>query len=205
MSCRIGIIDLGIGNVNSVRKAMSLMNTHSVITSDADQIKHVDKLILPGIGHFQKAMQALGNLALSDILNELVLQRKKPILGICLGMQIMATESEEGNTRGLGWLDARVVKFKNQTGRLKIPHMGWNSISRKNGSLILKDLSEQEEVYFTHSYHWETEKKDHVTGETEYGDWFASAIEKENIFGVQFHPEKSHDPGLKLLQNFVSL
>ncbi len=205
MAPKIAIINLGIGNVNSVRKAMSMINTESIITSSSYEIKSIDKLILPGIGHFQKAMEALKKYQLWETLNELVLIKKKPILGICLGMHVMSGSSEEGNIKGMGWLDAEVVKFQNKLGHLKIPHMGWNMITKKKESLLMKSIPDHSEFYFAHSYHWKTENAEHVISETKYGNWFPSAIEKENIFGVQFHPEKSHDAGIQLLQNFSDL
>jgi imidazole glycerol-phosphate synthase subunit HisH len=205
MSALIIIIDCGEGNVNSVQKMMSMINTRSLVTSSPADIAIADKIILPGIGHFQTAMDALAKHQLLEPLNEAVLIKKKPILGICLGMQLMANSSEESNSTGLGWIEGQVVRFNQLPARLKIPHMGWNTIDLKRQSLLMHNVPDGSEFYFAHSYHWKMQNPEEVLSETNYGDRFPSAIEKENIFGVQFHPEKSHDCGEQLLRNFAAL
>ena len=206
MGGRLVIIDLGIGNLNSVKKVMMRINQEVLITSWPEDIKKADKIILPGVGHFKNAMETLEQHQLVEPLNEAVLIKKKPILGICLGMQLMAKTSSEGNTRGLGWMNGEVVKFNvSNSIRIKIPHMGWNQISQVRESLLMKNIPDLSEFYFAHSYHWKTDHLQDIINETDYGYLFPSAIEKENIFGVQYHPEKSHDSGEQLLKNFATL
>jgi glutamine amidotransferase len=151
-------------------------------------------------------MSKLKALALADVLNEEVLTKQKPVLGICLGMELMAKSSEEGNANGLGWLDARAVRFDvADSDSYKIPHMGWNEISIKKSSRLMEGIDDTAEFYFAHSYHLMLDDPTDLLAETEYGSRFPSAIERENIFGVQFHPEKSHDIGARLLKNFVEM
>ena len=206
MAGRLVIIDFGMGNLNSVKKVMLRINQEVLITSRPEDITKADKIILPGIGHFTKAMEILEQHQLIEPLNEAVLIKKKPILGICLGMQLMAKSSSEGNTRGLGWMDGEVVKFDvSNPIKTKIPHMGWNQISQVRESRLMKDIPDLSEFYFVHSYHWKTDNLQDIINETDYDYIFPSAIEKENIFGVQYHPEKSHDYGEQLLKNFATL
>jgi glutamine amidotransferase len=206
MGQKIAIVDYGMGNLNSVKRKLNRIRTDATITSDPDIIANADKIILPGVGHFQMAMENLARLNLIQTINDAVFVRKKPILGICLGMQLMAGFSEEGNVAGLGWFDARVVKFNVSNPQLfKIPHMGWNQIEMVKESLIMKNIAPNSEFYFVHSYHFVTNCITDILNETEYDYKFVSAVEKENIFGVQYHPEKSHDVGEQLLKNFVDL
>lgn len=206
MPNQIVIIDYGMGNLHSVKKKLMRLNVNVIISSNPKDIGSADKIILPGVGHFGKAMESLNALHLIDVLNEQVLIKKKPILGICLGMQLMANKSEEGNVQGLGWFDADVVKFKiEDTLKYKVPHTGWNQIEIVKESALMKNVPNMSEFYFVHSYHFETKNDNDILNETEYEDRFVSAIEKENIFGVQFHPEKSHDVGELLLKNFINL
>jgi len=203
---QITIIDYGMGNLHSVAKKIKSLGHIPVITSDSFEISKADKLILPGVGHFGKAMENLEKLGLKDVLNKVVLEDKKPILGICLGMQLMATKSEEGNVNGLGWIEGEVVKFKvNDTLKYKVPHTGWNQIVKKKESPLMIGIPDLTEFYFVHSYHWKSSDRTDVSNETEYEYIFPSAVEKNNIFGVQYHPEKSHDAGDLLLKNFINL
>ncbi len=206
MSKEILIVDYGMGNLHSVKKVLDRMNVAVKVSSNPEDVAGCGKLILPGVGHFGKAISNLNKLNLTDSLNEAVLINKKPILGICLGMQLMAKRSEEGNSKGLSWFDTEVVKF-NVSDKLKykIPHIGWNRIDIKKNSLLMKNISESSEFYFVHSYHFSLNNLPDVVSETAYDYLFASAVEKENIFGVQFHPEKSHDAGAQLIKNFVDL
>ncbi len=201
MAVKIAIIDLGMGNLYSVHKALHKYPV--VVTSDPHEISKADKLILPGVGHFGKAMKALQQSGLLDTLNEAVVLTKKPILGICLGMQLMGKHSAEGNSTGLGWFDSEIVRFES-TPLLKVPHMGWNTLVRQKESLLLENIEPDTEFYFAHSYYC----KNTYSGETltisNYTLSFSSAVERDNIFGVQFHPEKSHKPGLRLLENFAA-
>jgi imidazole glycerol-phosphate synthase subunit HisH len=202
----LAIIDYGMGNLGSVKRKLYLLGIDAVITSNQLDIENADKLILPGVGHFQKAVENLKQLHLWDVLNEMALVRKKPILGICLGMQLMAIRSEEGNKSGFGWFDAEVVKFRIKDNlNFKVPHIGWNHITQMKKSKLMKGLPDLSEFYFVHSYHIRCNCSVDVLTETKYESVFTSAIEKENIFGVQYHPEKSHDSGELLLKNFVKI
>jgi glutamine amidotransferase len=206
MSQKIVIIDYSMGNLNSVQKKFIQLNANVVVSSDPSVIVLADKLILPGVGHFEKAVEIMHQKGLWDVLNKSVLIDKKPILGICLGMQLMTKFSEEGNVNGFGWIDATVVRFHVQdTLKFKIPHMGWNQIEIKKESSLMNGLTDQSEFYFVHSYHVKTDDKTVVLNETNYETNFVSAFEKENVFGVQFHPEKSHDSGKLLLNNFLEI
>ena len=206
MSNKVLVLDYGMGNIFSVTKKLNRLKIDSVVSSSQDEILSADKIILPGVGHFGKAMENLKKLNLIDVLNHEVLIKKKPILGICLGMQLMANKSEEGNVEGLGWIDADVVKFRiNDKLKYKVPHTGWNQISISKESKLMHNIPNFSEIYFVHSYHFKTNNPVDILNETEYENRFVSAIEKENIYGVQYHPEKSHDIGELLLKNFVSL
>lgn len=206
MSNRIIIVDYGMGNLNSVKRKFNRLNVNAIISSDPNEIMSADKIILPGVGHFKKAMESLKALNLIEVLNKEILINKKPILGICLGMQLMANKSEEGYTEGLGWLDADVVRFKvKDTLKYKIPHTGWNKIMIAKESKLMKNIPDLSEFYFVHSYHFSTKNKSDVLNETEFEYSFVSAVEKDNIFGVQYHPEKSHDMGEVLLGNFINI
>lgn len=202
----IVIVDYGMGNLNSVKRQFTRLRIDAKITSNQNEILNADKIILPGVGHFENAMNNLESLKLIDTLNEFALVKQKPILGICLGMQLMANYSEEGNVKGFGWIEANVVRFKvSDTLRYKIPHTGWNQIEIKKQSVLMKNIAENSEFYFVHSYHFENNFTEDVLNTTLYDYYFTSAVEKNNIFGVQFHPEKSHDAGCLLIKNFVEL
>lgn len=193
-----------MGNVGSVKRKLDRIGAASVITSDPDQIRRSDQLILPGVGHFSNAVHELKTRGLWDILDKEVLVNKKPILGICLGMQLMARHSEEGDAGGFGWLDAEVVLFKiTDTLTYKIPHSGWNQVIIKNPSPLFAEITPEQEFSFVHAYHLICRDSSAILGETSYEYSFVSAIQKDNIFGVQFHPEKSHDAGELLLKSFV--
>lgn len=195
-----------MGNLNSVKRKLSRLGIGALISNRPSEIAKADKLILPGVGHFQKAVENIKQLQLWDILNETVLIKKKPILGICLGMQLMASHSEEGDAKGLGWFDADVIKFRVKDNlKYKVPHTGWNQIIKTKESLLMKDVPDLSEFYFVHSYHFKCNDSADILNETDYEYRFTSAVEKENIFGVQYHPEKSHDIGEELLKNFISL
>ena len=203
---KIVIVDYGMGNLHSVSKKLNRIGVNSLVSGLRNEIKLADKIILPGVGHFAKAMENLKNMELIETLNEFALIDKKPVLGICLGMQLMAMRSEEGNSAGLGWFDAGVVKFKiNDNLKYKVPHTGWNTLLRSKKSMLLTDISENAEFYFVHAYHFENKTKEDILTETDYEYRFCSAVEKTNIFGVQFHPEKSHDAGEIMFRNFVAL
>ena len=200
----IAIIDYGMGNFGSIQNMLLRIGIESEITSDISIIESAEKLILPGVGAFNKAMERLNEIKIIPALNTQVLEKKKPILGICLGMQLFSNSSAEGNTRGLGWIDAETVKFNfgSSLDRLQIPHMGWNTIKIHQNNPILDDADEESRYYFVHSYHVQCKYDTNVLATTTYGIEFHSAIMRDNIFGTQFHPEKSHKFGLRLLHNF---
>ncbi|MDD3685581.1 MAG: imidazole glycerol phosphate synthase subunit HisH [Bacteroidales bacterium] len=205
MNKKISIIDYGMGNLHSVYRKLKTLDADVIVSSDLSTILKADKIILPGVGHFAKAMQNLKTLGITETLNELVLVQKKPILGICLGMQIMAKHSEEGDCNGLGWFDADVVKFKHDNKIFRNPHMGWNNVQVMKDSPLMRGITENDEFYFVHSYHYTANNTNDVLTETEYDYKFCSAVQKDNIFGVQYHPEKSHDSGERLLKNFLAI
>ena len=202
----IVIIDYKMGNIFSVQKRLEKLNQEFIVSADPAIIAKADRLILPGVGHFAVAMENLRNTGLIEVLNQAVLIDKIPILGICLGMQLMCSYSEEGNCAGLGWFDAEVVKFKfEDTLRYKVPHTGWNTISIEKESPLMQHIPVDSEFYFIHSYYMKANNKNDVLNYTDYGMKFASAISKDNIYGFQYHPEKSHDVGMLLLKNFVNM
>ena len=203
---RTVIVDYGTGNLHSVKKALDRLGADCFMSSNARDIASADKIILPGVGHFGAAMANLNELELVDALNEAVTVRQKPILGICLGVELMSRHSEEGDASGLGWFNGVSVKFDHpDRARFKVPHMGWNQVRVHNGSRLMRDVAQQAEFYFAHSYYLRLDDQDSSVGETEYGTVFPSVIERENVFGVQFHPEKSHDAGSRVLENFIQL
>jgi len=200
----IVLIDYGMGNHFSVKKAFNRIGSDVVITNDISIIQKSDKLILPGVGHFSMGMQNIRKLKLDKILNKLIMDDKIPVLGICLGMQLLLKNSHEGDCEGLGLIDLSVKKF-NFTD-LKVPHMGWNSVLINNDSPLFNGINDDDLFYFVHSYYAEYEKGEELYyGLTNYGHSFISTFSINNIHGVQFHPEKSHDQGLKLLDNFIKL
>ena len=195
-----------MGNVGSVQNMLKKIGVKSKITFDFKDIEKSKKIILPGVGAFDNAMKKIKEYGIIPLLNHKVNQDKTPVLGICLGMQIMAKKSEEGELPGLGWIDAEVKKFRfesNEHSNLKIPHMGWNKLRIKKSDPLYDGLADDSRFYFVHSYHMVCNNKNNVLAETEYGYDFASVVSRDNIIGVQFHPEKSHKFGIKLLKNFI--
>ncbi|MDB4534299.1 imidazole glycerol phosphate synthase subunit HisH [Vicingaceae bacterium] len=206
MNDKIVILDYKMGNLNSVKKKFDRLGANVIISSKKEDVLSAGKLILPGVGHFGIAMDSLRDLDLIKPLNEAVLINKTPVLGICLGMQIMTKRSDEGDVEGLGWLDAEVVKFKvSDSLKFKVPHTGWNQVENLKISKLMMNVPDKSEFYFVHSYH--VKLGDSLLGlnSTEYETPFTSAFEKGNIYGVQYHPEKSHDVGTLLLENFMKL
>lgn len=203
----ITIIDYGAGNILSIKNMINRLGYNSIISSNANDIGNAKKLILPGVGHFDYGMNSLKSSGFLDILHKSVLELKTPILGICLGAQLMCRTSDESNSPGLGWFDAKVKKFnKNRLlENQKIPHMGWNHANQLKPSNLFNEFSNEMRFYFVHAYHFVAAESDIGLAETNYGYNFLSAMEKDNIFAVQFHPEKSHKYGLKLMDNFINL
>jgi len=207
LSNQIVIIDYNMGNLRSVQKAFEKVGCNAMISNEPDNIREADKIVLPGVGAFRDGMKHLHELDLIELLNEEVLINKKPFLGICLGMQLIAKKSyENGETVGLGWIDAEVVKFdfSNKDKKLKIPHVGWNEVTYQNKNILFQDIADANDFYFVHSYHFSTEENI-VSSTTDYGFDFVSSINKDNIFAFQFHPEKSQTAGLKILENFIKI
>jgi len=202
----IVIIDYGMGNLGSVLKSFKKVTDNVIISSSKEEIERAKKLVLPGVGHFSNAMNNLKKMNLIEPLNFFALEKKKPILGICLGMQLMAEKSEEGDANGLGWIDAIVKKFSiNNKLNYKVPQMGWNTINIKKESLLMKNIPDNSEFYFIHSYYVDCRNEEDILNTTKYESNFVSATQKNNIFGVQYHPEKSHDSGKQVVKNFLEL
>lgn len=198
----IAIIDYGMGNLRSVQKGFERVGHEAVVTSDAGTILSASKAVLPGVGAFPDCMRNLEQYGLIDAVLKSI-NSGKPFLGICLGLQLLFSESEEfGMSRGLGVINGRVLRFKRQDAALKIPHMGWNSISIRQKAPALADVADNSHVYFVHSFHVVPEDKSVIATTTDYGIEFVSAIWKDNIFAVQFHPEKSQGLGLSILKRF---
>ena len=199
----ITIIDFGLGNIHAIASAYNFLNIPIKIASSATDLKDAEKLILPGVGAFDWAMTRLNDSGMCEVLDELVLDKHIPILGFCVGMQMMASRSEEGNMPGLGWLQAEIVRFQpDQISRLPLPHMGWNDVKFISNEPLFAGIVNPR-FYFLHSYHYVTLQKSQILATTDYGGEFNSIVSNGHIFGVQFHPEKSHKWGVQLLKNFA--
>ena len=206
----ITIVDYNSGNISSVINSFNEVAKDKVkieVTSDINKIKSSDKVVLPGQGSFKSCVDGLKNISgLIDTLNEFAIYNKKPLLGICVGLQMFADIGyEETETKGLGWISGKVSKIDNQNGKYKLPHIGWNQIKIVKDSKILQDIEKNSHMYFVHSYEFIPEDKNVISATTEYSSNIVCSIEKENIFGTQFHPEKSDKKGLKLIENFIKL
>jgi glutamine amidotransferase len=202
----ITIVDYGMGNLHSVCHQLTRMGANTQVTSKAEDVARAEKLILPGVGHFGRAMQNIRELNLLGALHEATQVKRVPLLGICLGMQLMAKRSEEGEVEGLGWIDADVVRFRvSDRIRYKVPHVGWNTLVRRREHPLLQDVAFDAEFYFVHSYHLACRDASIVVAETKYSETFPSVVAAGNLLGVQLHPEKSYDAGLALLRSFVAL
>jgi glutamine amidotransferase len=201
----IVVIDYGVGNIGSIQNMLKKLGAKSEVASTEAAIELATKIILPGVGAFDTGMTHLNQSGLRPALNNAVINKKVPVLGICLGMQLMTSGSEEGELPGLGWVPARTIRFapaENET--MKIPHMGWNVVTKSKKSPITELMKEDSRFYFVHSYHVNCLDRDDVLMSTKYGSVeFDAAFERENILGFQFHPEKSHQFGMSLLQTFL--
>jgi imidazole glycerol-phosphate synthase subunit HisH len=203
----ITIVDYKMGNLGSIANMLKKIGEDSVITSDISAIEKAEKLILPGVGAFDSGMKNLDELGLIPALNRKVVEEKTPVLGICLGMQLLTRGSEEGKLPGLGWIDADTIKFRfdDAGSTLKIPHMGWNTITLKQPNTIFQDMNGESRFYFVHSYFVRCHVESDIVATSHYGYEFAASVSRGNIFGTQFHPEKSHKFGMQVLKNFVNL
>ncbi len=200
----IVIIDYGMGNVGSIRNMLRKAGFDSLVSSKIQDIEEATKIILPGVGAFDNGIDNLEAGGLIPIIKKKVLKDHTPLLGICLGMQLLTKKSDEGNLPGLALIDGVTKKFNfPPEEKLKIPHMGWNTIQLKKESILCNELDQTSRFYFVHSYYVQCADQNDVLAETDYGGLFCSALQKENIFGVQFHPEKSHHYGMRLLRNFA--
>ena len=206
----VTIVDYKSGNISSVINSFKEVAQDKVkieVTSDVSKIKLSDKVVLPGQGSFKSCVDALKSInGLVDSLNDFVMINKKPLLGICVGLQMFADVGyEETETKGLGWISGKVTKINNQNGKYKLPHIGWNQINILKESKIFKDIKDNSHMYFVHSYEFTPVDKNFIIATTDYSSNHVCAVEKENIFGTQFHPEKSDKMGLKIINNFISL
>lgn len=203
----ITIIDYGLGNIRAFVNVYERLNIKTKVAHSVQDIKDASKIILPGVGAFDYAMSQLNASGMRDELDKQVLENKVPIVGICVGMQMLAKSSDEGKLPGLGWIDGQVKVFDASLipYKTQLPHMGWNSINPVNDCNLLTGFSDQSRFYFLHSYYFVCNNKENIISTTEYGITYASAVNKENIYGIQFHPEKSHKNGIQLLQNFANL
>jgi imidazole glycerol-phosphate synthase subunit HisH len=201
----ITIIDYKTGNLNSIKNILKKIGCEAEITNNPEAIAKASKLILPGVGHFDYGMQNLKQLGLIEILTRKVMQEKTPILGICLGVQLFTKGSDEGKEPGLGWIDGYTKAFDRNVlnGKLKVPHMGWSDVKYNLESKLFQGFVETPRFYFVHSYHLVCKQSAHELTQCNYGYSFAAGVEHDNIVGVQFHPEKSHKFGMRLLDNFV--
>lgn len=200
----ITIVDYGSGNINAITNIYDILKIPYIIASEAHQLSCAEKIILPGVGSFDYCMAKLNNSGLKEVLSKKVLEQKTPVLGICIGLHLMASGSEEGQLPGLNWIKGCVKRFDETKlqNKPKIPHMGWNTIKIKRAPELFLDVNEEQGFYFIHSYYIEAENTENIMTKTNYGHDFVSGITQDNIYAVQFHPEKSHSNGMKLLRNF---
>ncbi|WP_336331861.1 imidazole glycerol phosphate synthase subunit HisH [Pseudomonas putida] len=200
----IVVVDYGVGNIASVLNMLKRVGAKAKASNSSEDIEQADKLILPGVGAFDAGMQTLRNSGLIGVLNEQVLNKHKPVMGVCLGSQMLGNGSEEGSEPGLGWIDMDIVRFEKRDGR-KVPHMGWNEVNPQLQHPILTGIDQESRFYFVHSYYMLPRHAENTLLTANYDQQFTAAVVKDNIFGFQFHPEKSHKFGMQLFKNFVEL
>lgn len=202
----IAIVNYGSGNIEAIGNIYKRLNIPFRIASTPADLASAEKVVLPGVGAFDQAMNELDKSGMRRALDTLVLEDRKPILGICVGMQLLAQSSEEGNAQGLGWIDGAVHRFDHASFRqtTHLPHMGWNTVEPRPNAALFEDVDLTTGYYFLHSYYFTCSRAADVLGTTDYGLPFASAVQRDNVYGVQFHPEKSHRAGIQLLRNFAT-
>ncbi|NII24090.1 imidazole glycerol phosphate synthase subunit HisH [Pseudoflavitalea sp. X16] len=202
----VAIVNYGLGNLTSILNMHKRLGLQAIITSEPDEIRKADRLIIPGVGHFKKGMDNLHESGLKQLLDQLVLEERKPVLGICLGAQLLTKHSEEGNVDGLGWVDAVTVRFdQSRLHGLKVPHMGWSDIKLADESPLWINLPVEPRFYHVHTFHFLFEQLGEISATAMYGYEFVCAFRKNNIYGTQFHPEKSHKFGMAVLKNFSKI
>lgn len=207
VSCdMIAIINYGSGNIQAIGNIYRRLNIPFIVASKPEELAEADKVLVPGVGAFDQAMNQLDKSGLRRALDSLVLDQKKPVLGICVGMQLLANSSEEGQAAGLGWIDGVVKKFSHESFHqtTHLPHMGWNTVEPRQQNRLFEEVDLRTGYYFLHSYHFSCQDEANVLAVTDYGVEFTSAVRRDNIYGVQFHPEKSHLAGIQLLKNFAN-
>jgi imidazole glycerol-phosphate synthase subunit HisH len=203
----IGIINYGSGNIFAIANLYKRLDIPFILTDNHIELRKVDKLILPGVGAFDETMQMFNSSGLKNLLDDLVLVEKKPILGVCVGMQIMGNSSDEGSLEGFGWIKGKIKKIDATLLNHKpyIPHMGWNEIQPKKPSVLFNDIDTARGFYFLHSYYFDCENQENSLASSYYGQEFSCVVNDENVYGVQFHPEKSHSNGIQIFKNFANL
>jgi glutamine amidotransferase len=199
----IAIIDYGLGNVKAFATVYKKLNIPAIIAKDVKDLENINKIILPGVGAFDYAMERLEKSGMKESLNEMVLKKSVPVLGVCVGMQMLANSSDEGVLPGLGWIDGEVKLFDKES--MCVPHMGWNNIKPVKKDNLLNRLDIDSHFYFLHSYYFKCNRSEDIIAVTDYYNEFTSAVNSGNVYGVQFHPEKSHEWGVMLLENFAKL
>ncbi|MFM1853734.1 MAG: imidazole glycerol phosphate synthase subunit HisH [Bacteroidota bacterium] len=203
----ITIIDYGVGNISAFENVYKRLNIRTKVAKTASDLQNAEKLILPGVGAFDYAMTQLNNSGMRDKLDDLVINDHVPVIGICVGMQMMGNKSQEGNLDGLGWINGEILKFDEQliAQRTKLPHMGWNDVSPSPDEPLFNGLKQGAIFYFLHSFYFKCNHSENSIAKSEYGIQFTSAVKHKNMYGIQFHPEKSHQFGETLLNNFAKL
>ena len=203
----ITLINYGSGNIHAIANIYKRLNMPYIITHDIQELKSAQKLILPGVGDFDETMKCLNNLGIKNLLDELVLEKNIPILGVCVGMQILGNSSEEGKSEGFGWIKGQIKKLDitKLISKPHLPHMGWNVMTPKRETTLFDNMVLDNGFYFLHSYYFDCDNEADILATTYYGEQFASAINHENVYGFQFHPEKSHHIGIELFRNFANL
>ncbi len=203
----VGIVNYGSGNIYAISNIYKRLNIPHIISNDPVELAATTHFLLPGVGAFDETMRILKNTGLKDFLDEMVLEKKKLVMGICVGMQLLSEGSEEGDLEGFGWIKGYVRKFDPKTLSKKphLPHLGWNTVEIKKQTPIFNDIIHDKGFYFLHSYYFECKNENNVIGTTDYGITYASAVNHDNVFGMQFHPEKSHQNGLTIFSNFSKI